>query len=135
VNDRWGQPANLGPGANSSSDEILPNFSPDGHLMFFSTNRLKASGDFDIWVSRRANPHDDFGWEPPVNLGPGINTTAFEAAPHYFEETLIFSSNRPGGVGVGTSDLYMITRTKLEGPTTEVNGKGHHEGNCKSFGR
>jgi WD40-like Beta Propeller Repeat len=261
VNDPWGPPVNVGLNINSSVDEILPNVSPDGHLIFFSTNRLGGIGDFDIWVSRRANPHDDFGWQPPVNLGPGINTAAFEAAPHYFEkkgcgvpelfftsgragglggfdsfvssfapedndddsgghrvvgegsfrlaslvfelsspqrdarpnlrddgleiffysdrpdsiggsldlwtsmretcldawstpvnlgstvnsefveqhptlscdgETLIFSSNRPGGFGL--SDLYMITRTKLEGLTTDVDGKGHREDNCKPFG-
>ena len=31
-------------------------------------------------------PHDDFGWQAPVNLGAGINTAAFEGGAAFFEE-------------------------------------------------
>lgn len=57
----------------------MPNLSRDGHWLFFSSTRPGRFGNFDIWVSWRANPHDDFGWETPVNLG-AINTDAFDAA-------------------------------------------------------
>jgi hypothetical protein len=105
LNDPWGLPVNLGATINSSSRDFLPNFSRDGHWMFFSSNRPGGFGDFDIWVSWRAHTQDDFGWQPLVNLGAGVNSTAFDAAPHYFENEdvgiplLFFTSGRPGGVG------------------------------------
>src|SRR6185437_4578934 len=66
----WGTPVNLGAGINSSSIESGPNLSPDGHLLFFQSNRPGGQGSNDIYVSHRADTDDDFGWRPPVNLGP-----------------------------------------------------------------
>ncbi len=121
VNDAWGPPQNLGPIVNSSSTENAPTLSPDEHLLFFASNRPGGSGGTDIWVSRRQNRRDDFGWGTPVNLGPAINTAADEEGPTYFddEETgstvLHFTSNRAWGAGdcngpkVGDFDIYMST--------------------------
>ena len=125
VSDPWGPPQNLGPGVNSSSTENAPTLSRDEHQLFFASNRPGGYGGNDIWVSRRHNRHNDFDWEPPVNLGAGINTTDDEEGPTYFddeqtgsiketaneegptnfddEETgstvLYFTSNRPWGAG------------------------------------
>lgn len=122
VNDPWGPPQNLGPVVNSGSTENAPTLSPDEHLLFFASNRTGGYGGNDIWVSRRHNRRDDFGWGPPVNLGPAVNTTADEEGPTYFddEETgstvLYFTSDRPWGPGdcngpkLGDFDIYMSTR-------------------------
>jgi hypothetical protein len=69
-----------------------------------------------------------------VNLGSTVNSEFVEQHPTLScdGETLIFSSNRPGGFGL--SDLYMTTRTKLEGLTTDVDGKGHRKDNCNRSG-
>ncbi len=118
VNDPWGPPQNLGPVVNSSSTENAPTLSPDEHLLFFASNRPGGFGGNDIWVSRRHNKHDDFNWEPPVNLGPALNSTFDEEGPTYFEDgetestVLYFTSNRPWGAGdcngpkVGDFDIY-----------------------------
>ena len=109
-NDPWGPPVNLGPHINTGSRELLPNFSRDGHWMFFASNRPGGFGGFDIWVSWRADTHDDFGWQPPVNLGAGVNSAANDLAPHYFENErvgiplLFFTSGRPG---LGDFDTYV----------------------------
>lgn len=81
----WGPPVNLGPPINGPDNGGQPSLSNDGHLLFFSSNRPEGSGGEDIWVSRRANPQDDFGWEPPVNLGPHVNTQANENGPAYVQ--------------------------------------------------
>ena len=81
VDDAWGVPVNLGPTVNSSAGDLGPNVSPDGHYLFFTSNRPGGLGLNDIWVSRRANVHDDFAWEAPVNLGSPINGPEFEAGP------------------------------------------------------
>jgi len=114
LDDPWGPPVNLGPNINRSSRDLLPNFSRDGHWMFFSSDRPGGFGDSDIWVSWRAHTHDDFGWQPPVNLGAAVNSTAFDAAPHFFENedvgipNLFFTSDRPGGPG--GLDTYVSER-------------------------
>ena len=112
----WGPPVNLGPIINTSFNESVPAFSRDGHLLFFTSTRPDGSfGAVDIWVSRREHPHDDFGWQPPENLGAGVNSTFTDAGPNYFlnDEVgvplLYFNSNRPGGPG--TSNLYVSEQT------------------------
>lgn len=105
----WEPPVNLGPVINTAFNERSPELSRDGHFLFFATNRPGGFGDFDIWVSWRAHVHDDFGWQPPVNLGPGVNSAAGDFGPGFFESpfaapVLYFSSARPGGAGA--IDIY-----------------------------
>jgi len=108
--DPWGLPHNLGPGINTADDEGAPTFSPDGHTMYFASTRPGGLGGSDIYVSRRHNKRDDFGWQSPENLGPGVNSPADESAPSIFEDeasgaiTLFFDSNRPGGPGPLTAN-------------------------------
>jgi WD40 repeat protein len=81
----WGEPVNLGSPVNTSAGEFAPALSRDGHWLFTGTGRPVSFGSTDIWASWRENVHDDFGWQTPVNLGSGINTTGFEGGPAYFE--------------------------------------------------
>jgi len=110
--DPWGAPANLGSTINTAAAERVPNFSRDGHWMFFGSTRTGGQG-FDLWASWRSSVHDDFGWQTPVNLGPGINTASVENAPAFLEtkdgaQFIYFTSNRPGGPG--DFDLYVSAR-------------------------
>jgi Tol biopolymer transport system component len=102
---------NLGPTVNSTARDLVPTFSRDGHWMFFASERSGGFGGADIWASWRAHTHDDFGWETPINLGPGVNTAFNDNGVGYFENDdggapqLFFGSNRPGGLG--GADLYV----------------------------
>jgi Tol biopolymer transport system component len=127
VHDPWGSPVNLGPTVNTTSNEGSPAFSRDGHLMFFESDRPGGLGGRDIWVSRRVNKHDDFGWQTPVNLGPGVNSAADDSGPSYFENDengehdedgdndeegapqLYFASTRTPGLG--GLDIYISEQT------------------------
>jgi Tol biopolymer transport system component len=110
--DEWGPAMNLGPAINSTDNEMVPALSRDGHLLFFASSRLGGFGGVDIWVSRREQTHDDFGWQQPENLGAGVNSAAIDEGPSYFENDevgvpqLYFSSgmNRPGGAGIYVSE-------------------------------
>jgi len=113
-NDTWGPPVNLGPNVNSANTENAPALSRNGRLLFFGSTRLGGCGGLDLWVARRRNKHDDFGWEPTVNLGCTINTAYDEDGPTYFRDeengvtTLYFTSlNRPGNIG--DYDIYAST--------------------------
>src|SRR5688500_503924 len=48
VDDPWGVPVNLGPTVNSSAVDLGPNVSPDGHYLFFTSNRPGSLGLNDI---------------------------------------------------------------------------------------
>jgi Tol biopolymer transport system component len=108
VHDAWGTPANLGPTVNSASSEFVPAFSRDGHWMFFGSDRPGGFGLQDIWASWRPKIHDDFGWQTPTNLGPGVNSAADDNASTYFKKKgapqLIFGSGRLGGAA---RDLFL----------------------------
>src|SRR5262245_20908690 len=105
----WQAPVNLDafnetPVINAvGSGTAAPNFSADGHLFFFQSPRPGGYGGSDLYVSRRTNKHDDFGWQEPVNLGGLINTSYGDLQPDYFEDeetgivVLYFTSDRPGG--------------------------------------
>lgn len=111
----WGMPRNLGPIINTSAREFKPALSLDGHRLYFASNRPGGFGDVDLYVSRRKNKRDDFGWEAPVNLGSNINSAASEESPlALFEDeatgiiTAYFASNRrdPTAGGLGDYDIY-----------------------------
>jgi len=84
------------------SNTAVPSFSADGHLLFFNSDHPGGLGGNDLWVSRRSNRHDDFGWQEPVNLG-SVNSPQDDNASTYFENeetgiiSLYVTSTRPGG--------------------------------------
>ena len=105
--DAWGEPVNLGPVVNGPSADGAVGVSSDGLLLFFHSNRPGGHGRFDVWMTRRATPDDD--WGVPLNLGPTINTSAFDGAPAPSPDgsTLHFMSGRPDGVG--SHDLWQAS--------------------------
>jgi len=112
----WGPPVNLDafnsvPVVNSvNSGTAVPSFSADGHLLFFNSNRPGGLGGNDLYVSRRSNKHDDFGWQERVNLG-SVNSPQDDNAATYFEDeetgiiSLYITSNRSGILRIWVSTL------------------------------
>jgi hypothetical protein len=106
----WGIAENLGEPINSPYDEGSPMLTIDGHQMYFASNRPGGLGGNDIYVSRRHNKRDDFGWKAPLNVGEGVNSPANESGPFVIEDeatgaiTLYFDSNRLEGLGPFTDD-------------------------------
>jgi hypothetical protein len=111
----WEAPVNLGPVINSTSSDAGASVSADEHLLFFTSNRPGGHGTNDIYVSRRADRKDDFGWEAPMNLGPHVNTATAEQGPEYAEKgengfaTLYF--NR-GAMATLQAELYAAPMTR-----------------------
>jgi hypothetical protein len=96
---------------NSPAEDACPYI--NGILMVFTSKRAGGYGGYDLYYSQLAED----GWSDPVNFGPEINTEYDEFRPavfyaHKFDNDLmIFSSNRPGGVG--GFDLYYVGIPKL----------------------
>src|SRR2546422_5950464 len=126
----WGPPANLGPAINSvGANTGSPTFTPDDQRRAFPTNRPGPCGLADLYVARRHDKGDDFGWEPGANLGCVVNGPFNDNGPTYFEDethgitTLYFTSTRPGGPG--DYDIYASTRVGEDGdfgPAVLVSG-------------
>jgi hypothetical protein len=130
----WKPPVNLGPPVNTAFIDGAPSLSPDGHVLFFHSNRPGAVGLSDIWVTHRSGSKDEDDWEVPVNLGPNVNTTDDENGPEYVASdgggALYF--NR-GNQMAQLSDLYRV-EVKRDGrtegpaqPVTELNAPAFND--------
>ncbi len=110
----WGQPIRLGPQVNSPDDELYPSVSADGTIYFASGPQFPQPGKhFDIYAAARSGS----GFAERRRLGTGVNTVpvagdsrlqaAWEFNPEISSDgkTLLFTSLRPGGAGLG--DLYV----------------------------
>ena len=78
--DPWEKPRNLGALVNSSSQDARPCISADGLVLFFDSQRPGGYGYGDLYMTTRASRSDP--WGRPVNLGPTVNSSAFEELPY-----------------------------------------------------
>jgi hypothetical protein len=85
----------------------VPNLTPSRHVIYFQSSRpdaLVAEGSEagDLYVSRRKEVDDDFGWDAPVLVPGQIDNGAAQSAATYFEDAsgarLYFA--RFAGIGV-----------------------------------
>lgn len=117
----WSEPKNAGKNINSAKNEYYISFTKAGK-MYFSSNKQDTEGinNHDIYSSELKNGE----FQPAVKLGPGINTSSYEAdvfiAPD--ESYVVFAANRPGGLGSG--DLYVSFR-KPDGAWTPSKSLGN----------
>ena len=120
TSEPWGAPVNLGPTVNSSYEDATPGISADGLSLLFESDRPGGYGDFDIWVTTR--PTDSEPWGMPVNMGPTVNSLAWDGGPNISADglSLYFWSDRVGGHG--RNDIWLTMReTIFEDWGTPVN--------------
>ncbi len=111
----WGEPVNAGPTINSVGGDGSVVFTPDGLTMFFSGGeRPGGAGSNDIYVTHRTDPTDDFSWETPVAVGPGVNTPAHESGPAYVPAMAASGVN----LYFGRDGRYYQTRVTRDGRVT-----------------
>ncbi|HKK61232.1 MAG TPA: OmpA family protein [Bacteroidales bacterium] len=102
-NDRWNVSKPLEGGVNSRFFESHASFSPDGEVIYFTSNRRESVGEMDIFRSRLL---DDGTWSEIEILGENVNTPLNEDAPFVSNNgnRLYFSSQ--GHDGLGGYDLF-----------------------------
>jgi len=88
---------------------------PDGQVMYFSSDMPGGYGGTDIYKVRRKA---DGSWGEPVNLGPRINTEGNEMFPYFDSEGgyLFYSSN--GLPGLGGLDIF-VSKERRDGSYTK----------------
>ncbi len=106
VNGKWSVARNMGGDLNSPQQDGAMSITNLGNEMYFASNRSGGFGSVDIYYSKRKNGK----WSVPENLGPTINSVAWETQPSISADgkTLYFVSTRPGGYG--GSDLWMTIK-------------------------
>jgi hypothetical protein len=115
----WTEPVNMGAAVNTSAYDGEPWLSPDGLVLFFSSEcppgRTNSS---DLWMTTRRSR--DVAWSPAVNLGPVINTSYPDGSPSLSPDlkTLYFNSDQPSGIGGW--DMYEVPII----PILDFNGDG-----------
>lgn len=105
----WGAPE-LVPFDIDSFQFRHPSMSPDGSILYFSSNMPGGLGKYDIWKSEFDKKTKN--WGQPTNLGSSVNTPFNEGYPYIHNDgkTLYFSSD--GHLGMGGLDIYKIVADK-----------------------
>jgi len=118
TSEPWGEPVNLGPQINTSDGEGAPILSADGLSLYFNSNQSSGYGQTDIWVTTRALVSDI--WSEPVNLGPTVNSSAWDAHSSISADglSLFFGSNREktGTAYEAYCYIYVTTRPTTNDP-------------------
>jgi hypothetical protein len=88
------------------TSDVSLTMSFDGEILILSATRFD-SRDMDLYVCFRTGEQQ---WSAPQHMGTSLNTAYRETTPFLSEdnETLYFSSNRPGGLG--GNDIYSTQR-------------------------
>lgn len=113
---------------NTNFNEGAQNISQDGNwLIFTGCNYPEGAGSCDLYIAFRTKSGN---WTEPENLGPAINSEAWESSPSLSPDKrdLYFSSNRPGGYG--GKDIWVThrniqgqwSRPQNLGPTVNTSG-------------
>ncbi|UII23486.1 OmpA family protein [Fulvivirga ligni] len=125
---QWGFAKSLSRNINTDGNEGTCTLSADGRtLIFTSCFGRPGYGSCDLYVSKKIGDE----WTVPVNLGPKINTRAWESQPSLSADgrTLYFVSDRHKG-DVGHRDLYVSILddqdewTSAKALSEEVNSMG-----------
>jgi outer membrane protein OmpA-like peptidoglycan-associated protein len=107
-NGNWTTPVSISKNINSKFNEGTCTISADGRtLIFTSCIGRRGYGNCDLFYSRKVGDE----WSYPVNIGPEINSSAWESQPSLSADgrVLYFISDRSGGIG--GRDIYVSRKT------------------------
>lgn len=105
MNDKWLAAEKLNDNVNLAGYKTMhPTLSPDGSILYFSSNRPGGFGKMDLWYVNLDDDGRPIG--NPINMGKLFNTPEDEVTPffHYYTSTLYFSSD--GHPGYGGLDVF-----------------------------
>ena len=108
TDDDWGNPVSLGPTVNSSGDDYTSSISADDLSLYFMSNRSGGVGAYDLWVTTRETTDDP--WGAPVNLGPTVNSSAFDVYPGISADGLLLFFASFASAADTRTDLWVTSR-------------------------
>ena len=99
---------NLGIPINTEGDELDPFIAPDESYLIFCSRALEGFGGFDLHIVFKKS---DGTWTNPVNMGEGINTSAFDWVPYVTPDGKYFFFNSTRS---GSWDIYWVDAKIIE---------------------
>ncbi len=106
-----------------NSDEYScrhPALSPDGNVLYFSSDMPGGLGGFDLY---RVRKEPGGGWSQPENLGPEINTDGREGFPFVHASGALFFAST-GHNSMGGLDIFMAKTDGTSSSFTEITNLG-----------
>lgn len=99
----WSAPLNLGPTVNTAFNEMFP-YMDEEKTLFFSSEGHLGYGGLDLFYVNKT----DEDWTEPQNMMADVNSSYddFGISINADLGTGLFSSNRPGGLGL--DDIYAF---------------------------
>jgi outer membrane protein OmpA-like peptidoglycan-associated protein len=106
-NGEWAEMQKLNDTINTIFNETHAAVSPDGNILYFTSDRKGGYGGLDIY---QAGKNESGDWDKPVNLGPLINTPYNEESPFISSDGdhLFFSSQ--GHYNMGGYDVFCSVK-------------------------
>lgn len=116
----WSKPAFI-KALNTSHDEFGPNLDPDGSTLYFASTRPGGQGSSDIYVSKRL---DDtwLKWSEPINLGPPVNTSGFDAYYSVDDKGNVFTTRAYMSPDGGSLDILSLIPVEKPKPKLAIWG-------------
>lgn len=100
---------------NSPYEEWDPYIAPNESYLLFESDRPGGFGGVDIYVSFNVSGE----WLEPVNLGPSINTSAYEVAAKVSPDGKFIFFDRPSPT---EQDIYWVSSSVLDSLQQVVTG-------------
>jgi outer membrane protein OmpA-like peptidoglycan-associated protein len=96
LGEDWSAPINLGPGYNTTGNEVFP-FMHDSGILFFSSDGYQGKGGLDLYMLDMSENI----WGDVINLGEPFNSPADDLSLILMPDgrSGYFASNREGGFG------------------------------------
>lgn len=114
VGGGYATPERVGGAVSTEHSEHDPFIAPDESYLIFTSNRPQGFGRGDLWVVFRT---PDGGWSEAVNMGPRINTDAYEYCAMLSPDgRQLFFTRNAGGNG----DIYEVDASVIEELRTRV---------------
>lgn len=119
-------PLNLGSQVNTNKGELTPFIAADGVTLYFATYGHPTYGSADIYMTRRLDSTYT-NWSEPLNLGPEINSAAWDAY-YSVEASGTYAYMVTGENTIGDIDIVRIAlpQSAKPKPVVLVYGKVLH---------
>ncbi len=98
----WGEPQIVPFNTTGSYSVQHATLSPDGTIMYFSSDMPGGYGGMDLYASRK---QADGTWGAPKNCGENVNTTEDEVFPSVRSDGQLYFSSK-GHIGMGGLDIF-----------------------------